>query len=169
MLHSVSITYLYNWFSHLCILNHLSTTDSKARCVTVLSNTGEVVSRFGRCGREPGKFAFPSNVAVSADKHIFVDDSFHRRIQKFTFSSSYEAVYDAANVYGVAIHPTSQKVLCTNHTKCNVTVLNADLTLSHSFGDKKFINPYGIAIDTKCMLLIATKVWYSSSHQMESI
>ena len=53
-----------------------------------------------------------------------------------------------------------------------ITVLNADLTLSHSFGGKKlFTNPNGIAIDTKgmCMWLIVTVVWYSSLHLKASI
>ena len=133
---------------------HVIVTDNYAHCVTVHSNTGEVVSRFGSHGFEPGKFEYPSSVAISADKHIFVVDGFFgTRVQKFTFSSSYEAVYDA-HVTKVAIHSTSGKVLCTNRTKCSVTVLNADLTFSHSFGDEKFTNPNGIAIDTKGMVYV---------------
>ena len=90
-------------------------------------------------------------VAVSADKQIFVVDS--TRVQKFTFSSSFEDVYNA-RVNGVVVHSTSGNVLCTNRTKHNVTVLNADLNFSHSFGDKKFSDPYGIAIDTKGMVYV---------------
>ena len=127
---------------------HVIVTDFKAHCVTVLSNTGEIVSRFGIRGIDPGKFVYPVNVAVSADKQIFVVDS--TRVQKL---SSYGTIYDAC-VNGVAIHSTSGKVLCTNRTKRNVTVLNADLTFSHSFGDKKFSIPYGIAIDTKGMVYV---------------
>ena len=134
-------------------------TDSSAHCVTVLSNAGEVVSRFGRWGCEPGKFEHPNNVAISADKRIFVVDGLlGTRVQKFTFSSSHDAVYDATNVYGVAIHPASGKVLCTNYTKRNVTVLNADLTFSHLFGDRKFSDPYGIAMDTKGMVYVTDAV-----------
>ena len=36
-------------------------------------------------GQEPGKFNDPRNVAVSADRHIYVVD--YKRLQKFTFSS----------------------------------------------------------------------------------
>ena len=135
---------------------HVIVTDVSAHCVTVLSNTGEGVSRFGSYGCEPGKFKCPRNIAVSVDKHIFVVDGvFDKRVQKFTFSSSYESVYDAC-IKGVAIHSTSGKVLCTNYTKRNVTVLNADLTFSHSFGDK-FSNPYDIAIDTKGMVYVTDR------------
>ena len=126
-------------------------TDHSAHCVTVFSNTGEVVSRFGSFSGEPGKFKYPVNVAVSADKQIFVVDS--TRVQKFTFSSSFEDVYNA-RVNGVAVHSTSENLLCINRTKHNVTVLNADLNFSHSFGDKKFSDPYGIAIDTKGMVYV---------------
>ena len=134
---------------------HVIVTDNGAHCVTVLSNTGEVVSRFGSYGGEPGKFMYPKNVAVSADKHIFVVDGFlDTRVQKFTFSSSYEAVNHTTNVYGVAVHSTSGKVFCTNRTEHNVTVLNADLTSSYSFGDKKFSDLYGIAVDTKGMVYV---------------
>ena len=133
---------------------HVFVTDRMAHCVTVLSNTGQIVSRFGRCGRENGNFTFPRNVAMSADKHIFVSDGFLAiRVQKFTFSSTYEAVYDT-HINGVAIHSTSGKVFCTNRTEHNIAVLNADLTFSHSFGDTKFSNLYGIAIDTKGMVYV---------------
>ena len=135
----------------------VNVTDFSAHCVTVLSNVGEVVSRFGRRGCEPGRFEHPNNVAVSADKHIFVVDGLlGTRIQKFTFSSSHDAIYDATNVYGVAIHPASGKVLCTTYTKRNITVLNADLTFSHSFGDRKFSDPYGIS--TKGMVYVTDAV-----------
>ena len=78
--------------------------------------------RFGSDDYEPGKFVYPVNVAVSADKHIFVaDDYFRKRVRKFTFSSSLKAVYAATNVKEVAVHSTSGKVFCTNCTDRNVT------------------------------------------------
>ena len=132
-------------------------TDCMTHCVTVLSNTGEVVSRFGSHGLEPGRFEIPRNVTVSADKHIFVIDGLAgARVQKFTFSSSVKAVHDTPNINGLVIHSTSGKLLCTNRMSCerNVTVLKADLTFSHTFCDKKFTNPYGIAIDTKGMVYV---------------
>ena len=123
--------------------------------MTVLSNTGEVVSRFGSYGGEPGKFMYPKSVAVSADKQIFVVDGFlGTRVQKFKFSSSYETVNHTTNVNGVAVHSTSGKVFCTNRTGHNIGVLNADLTSSYLFGDKKFSDLYGIAIDTKGMVYV---------------
>ena len=121
--------------------------------MTVLSNTGEVVSSFGSSGCVRHKsFTSPVNVAVSADKHIFVVDS--KKVQKFTFSSNYGDVYTAASIIGVAIHSTCGKVLCADCIDHSVTVLNADLTFSRSFGVNKFSIPYGIAIDTKGMVYV---------------
>ena len=128
----------------------LVTECSHVHRVTVLSST-KVVRRFGSCGHnEPGKFVVPWDVAVSADKHIFVVDV-SGRLQRFSFSSTCLGSYNITS-FGVAVHPTSGKVFCTNYTECNITVLNADLTLSHSFGDKT--NPNGIAIDTKGMVYV---------------
>ena len=122
--------------------------------VAVLSNTGKVVRRIGSHSQnEPGKIIIPWGVAVSADKHIFVVDN-GGRLQKFSFSSTYLASYNITS-NGVAVHPTSGKVFCTNRTECKVTVVNADLPPSHSFGGKEFITrPSRIAIDTKGMVYV---------------
>ena len=120
---------------------HVIVTDHSAHCVTVFSNTGEVVSRFGSFSGEPGKFKYdPVNVAaVYADKQIFVVDS--TRVQKFTFSSSFEDVYNG-RVNGVAIHSTSVNVLCTNRTKHKLCYSTGCWSqFSHSFGDKNFLIP----------------------------
>ena len=134
---------------------HVLVTECKygAHFVTILSSAGQVVRRFGSRGHDPGKFRLPFDVAVSADKHIFVVDD-RARLQKFSFSSTYLASYNITS-YGIAVHPFSGKVFCTNCTECSITVLNADLTLSHSFGGKElFTKPRGIAIDTKGMVYV---------------
>ena len=121
--------------------------------VTVFSSTGQVVRRIGSYGSKPGKFFVPWDVAVSTDRCIFVVDE-GGRLQKFSFSSTYLASYNITS-YGVAVHPTSGKVFSTNWAKCIITVLNADLTISHSFGGTElFTGPNGIAIDTKGMVYV---------------
>ena len=63
-------------------------TDTDFHCVIMLSSAGEELRRFGgRVGfsHKAGKFSDPRDVAVSADKHIYVVD--YKRLQKFTFSS----------------------------------------------------------------------------------
>ena len=87
---------------------------------------------------------------MSADKNIFVVDA--GRLQKFSFSSTYLASYNITS-NAVVVHPTSGKVFCINKNECNITVLNDELTLSHSFGSKE-LKPHSIAIDTKGMVYV---------------
>ena len=128
-----------------------------ANCVAAFSSVGKSSKRFGCYGKEPGKFAFPMDVALS-NKHMFVVDS-SGRLQKFTNSFVCKALTEISS-YGIAVHSTSGKVFCTNHAERNIIVLNADnLTISHSFGSKElFSNPYSIAIDTKDMVYVVDNI-----------
>ena len=133
---------------------HVLVTDLDAYKVAVISSTGELLKTFtNTAGSELRELHSPHDVAVSADKHIFVVDGI-RSLQKFSRFSNCVASYKIRS-YGVAVHPTSGKVFCTNHTDCSITVLNADLTPSNSFGGKELLtSPYGIAIDTKGMVYV---------------
>ena len=119
-------------------------TEYYGHCVTVLSSTGKVVRKFGGRGNEPGKFKHPTCVALSNDAHILVVNE-TGRLQKFTFTSSYVASCYTGGI-GVAVHPTSGKLFCTNHKECKIIVLNADLTPSHSFSSDLFTAPSCLAI-----------------------
>ena len=128
---------------------HVVVAEYDGHCVTVLSSTGKVVKKFGSLGNEPGKFQHPCGIAVSADNIFVVGHS--KRIQKFAISSTYKASH---NQYftGVAVHPTSGKVLCTKHNRLAVDVLNSDLTPSYSF--ETSASPSYLAVDTKGMVYI---------------
>ena len=66
-----------------------------------------------------------------------------------------EASFDIYSV-GLAVHPIGGKVFCTNFTNGSITVLNADLTLSHSFdGDGLLSTPRGVAVDSEGMVYVA--------------
>ena len=128
---------------------HVVVAEYDGHCVTVLSSTGKVVRRFGSLGNEPGKFQNPCGIAVFADNIFVVGHS--KRIQKFAISSTYKATH---NQYftGVAVHPTSGKVLCTKHNRFAVDVLDDDLTPSYSF--ETSASPTYLAVDTKGMVYI---------------
>ena len=120
-------------------------------CVTVLSSTGQVVRRFGNRGCEPGNFKRPWSVAVSADAQVYVVDEINR-LQKFTLTSSCEASFNTGG-YGVAVD-ASGKVYYINHAERKITVLNPDLTHSHSFSSELVATPFYLAIDTKGMVYV---------------
>ena len=122
-----------------------------SNCVTVLSSTGQVVRRFGSRGCEPGNFKRPWSVAVSADAQVYVVDEI-RRLQKFTLTSSCEASFNTGG-YGVAVD-AGGKVYYINHKERKITVLNPDLTHSHSFSSELVAAPFYLAIDTKGMVYV---------------
>ena len=129
---------------------HLVVSECNSHRMAVLSSTGKVVKRLG-C--QSSGFSKPWGVAVSADKHIFASVS-EKSLRKYDFSlSSLKASRDI-HCGGVAVHPTSGKVYCTNRTQCNITVLNNDLTHSHSFGHDYITNPMDVAIDSKGMVYV---------------
>ena len=91
-------------------------------------------------------------MALSTDDHILVVDE-TGRLQKFKFTSAYVASCYTGGL-GVAVHPTSGKLFCTNYRERKIIVLNADLTPSYSFGSDLFKKPYFLAIDTKGMVYV---------------
>ena len=120
-------------------------------CVTVLSSIGQVVRRFGNRGCEPGNFKRPWSVAVSADAQVYVVDEINR-LQKFTLTSSCEASFNTGG-YGVAVD-AGGKVYYINHKERKITVLNPDLTHSHSFSSELVASPFYLAIDTRGMVYV---------------
>ena len=122
-------------------------------CVAVLSCTGQVVKKFG--GRT-SDCKYPWGVALSDDGCVFVATD-KGTLRKFSLNSSYEASYNKLGV-GVAVHPHSGKVFCTNHVKHKITVLNSDLTYCYCFGNEQLLTfPCDIAIDTKGMVYVADR------------
>src|SRR5438094_850015 len=49
-----------------------------------LSSRGKVLARWGRKGRKPGQFLFPTGVAVDAAGNVYVADKTNNRIQKLS-------------------------------------------------------------------------------------
>ena len=76
------------------------------------------------------------------------------RLQKFTFTSSYVASCYTGG-FGVAVHPLSGKLFCTNHKEYKIIVLNPDLTPSYSFSSVLFTAPCRLVIDPKGMVYVA--------------
>ena len=130
---------------------HVVVAELNSHCVTLLSNTGEVVRRFGSHGRGHSKVTSPWGIAVSTENHIIVTDS--GKLQKFTFTGSRVASIKFQG-FGVAIHE-SGRIYSINKEDCKLNIFNPDLTPSHSFGNKGcFAKPCDVAIDTKGMVYV---------------
>ena len=120
--------------------------------ITMFSNTGKILRKYDGYGI---KFVNPWAIAMSPDKRILVTAIGSRKLWRLNLSFYQEASYDIDST-GVAVHPVSGKIFCATFTKCNITVLNADLTLSHSFdGEGLLKTPRGVAIDSEGMVYVA--------------
>ena len=134
---------------------HVVVTEWGGHCITVFFHTGEVVRRIASFGSGLGKFEKPWGVTVSADKQIIVTDPKNEMLQKFPLFSVFSSLSSYANLsgYGVAVHPVNGKVFVTS-TGCNIEVLNADLTHSHTIQGSKLDTFYDVALDTKDMVYV---------------
>ena len=63
--------------------------DSQRHQVFVCDSRGKLVSKFGKRGRGPGEFNFPTHVAADARGHVYVTDSMNHRIQVFDANGAY--------------------------------------------------------------------------------
>jgi len=63
--------------------DRLVISDSQQHQVVVCGVDGKFISKFGRRGREPGEFNYPSHVSVDSLNRIYVTDALNYRIQVF--------------------------------------------------------------------------------------
>ena len=68
----------------------LYVADSKAHEVVVFdAENGELLSRFGGNGSDPGQFAFPTSLTFGPDGDLFVVDQLNSRVQVLTANGEY--------------------------------------------------------------------------------
>ena len=63
--------------------DRLIIADSQLHQIVICGLHGEFISRFGRRGKGPGEFNFPTHVTVDDRRQIYVTDSLNHRIQIF--------------------------------------------------------------------------------------
>ena len=63
--------------------DRLFIADSQRHQIVVCDLRGKLVAKFGRRGRGPGEFNFPTHISVDSQHRIYVTDSLNCRIQVF--------------------------------------------------------------------------------------
>ena len=112
-------------------------------CVAIYNKEGNKITSFGSRGTKEGQFLVPAGVVVTADSHLLVADCGNKCIQKLTMTGEHVTSVRSHRFgrpkfgipCGLALHP-SGKIFITDIEKCNVQVLNANLTFSHMFGSE---------------------------------
>ena len=67
--------------------DYIAVTETSAHHVSIFSDTGKLMKRFGGLGSEPGMFNSPLGIAVRLFKELVIVDSGNKRIQIFTLDS----------------------------------------------------------------------------------
>ena len=117
--------------------------ERRGHCVSIFSPTGDKLESFSSQGSGPGKLLEPRGIMVDSNDNVLVTDVNHR-IQKF--SSKHKFIMSAGNKgsnhlqfhypFGLAISPTSQKIVIADDSNHRVQILNPDLTFHNSIGSK---------------------------------
>ena len=131
-------------------------TDRDDHCIAVFSKDGTVLTQFRNLstGTSPGQLLYPTEIAVSADGHIFVKDK--TRLHKFTLAGNHVASVDMSEKFlcGLAVHP-SGNVLVLHCSSVEVYTPSLDNVIN-TFGKGIFSAAVDIATDTKGLVYVLT-------------
>jgi len=76
--------------------DQLLIADSQRHQIVVCGLHGEFISKFGRRGRGPGEFNFPTHISVDRQRRIYVTDSLNCRIQVFDAAGHFLRAFGSA-------------------------------------------------------------------------
>ena len=76
--------------------DHLLVADSQRHQIVVCGLHGDFISTFGRRGRGPGEFNFPTHISVDKQHRIYVTDSLNCRIQVFDADGHFLRAFGSA-------------------------------------------------------------------------
>jgi ABC-type multidrug transport system ATPase subunit/DNA-binding beta-propeller fold protein YncE len=134
--------------------------------VQKFSVDGKFLLQIGRCGTEPGEFERASGV-VWRDGLLYIADSFNNRIQVFTDTGEFRAIFGAPGAavdlgypYALALGPQDDLFVIEYST---ARVSRFDLKSGRLLGrfghpgrgERQFATPWGIDVDSQGTILVA--------------
>ncbi|MEP7363928.1 MAG: peptidyl-alpha-hydroxyglycine alpha-amidating lyase family protein [Acidobacteriota bacterium] len=121
-----------------------------------LSPKGEVLSSWGKKGKEPGEFTTAHGLAIDAQDHIYVADRGNNRIEVFTGDGKLLHVWTGfGNPFG--LHVTHGQLVISDGDAHRITHLSLkDGSIVGQWGDPQMLQlPHLMAEDSKGILYIA--------------
>ncbi|MDC4231006.1 MAG: 6-bladed beta-propeller [Nitrosopumilus sp.] len=135
--------------------------------VQKFSSDGQYITDWGKSGKQPGEFHYPSGIAVSDDS-VFVADRELNRIQKFSLDGEFVIEWGKKGIYegqfffpgGIAVNNEIVYVVDTGNQR--VQMFSTDGEFLSSFGssglgDGQFLTAVGIDIDTDGNVYVTDK------------
>src|SRR5581483_1939550 len=145
----------------------LLVVDTMAMRVIVLGLDGQVIQRIGERGLEPGKFNFPTQIAVAPDSSFWVVDSLNFRVQHFDsdgkplngFGRLGDSIGEFDKAKGISLD-SHGNVYVVDGFRDHVQAYTPEGRLLFFFGttgpaEGQFFLPTGIAIDQNDRIYVA--------------
>jgi len=63
------------------LMKQILVVETKAHCIAVLNEKGEIIKRIGHRGNAPGEFNYPTHIWIDSKGYIYVTDAMNFRIQ----------------------------------------------------------------------------------------
>ena len=150
--------------------NRIFVADSGAHQVVVLAIDGELIERIGERGIEPGRFNYPTNVAVDGAGRLYVSDSLNFRVQVFDrdlqFLRTIGGKGDLPGYFslpkGLALDSEDHLYVIDSHFE-SVQIFDHEGRVLLTFGEEghgpgQFWLPAGICID------LDDRIWIADSY-----
>ena len=157
-------------------------------CMTVfaIDNSYKRLRSFGNTGSDERRINQPLGVAISPDNTVFVAAG--HCVKKYTLEGQFIASVASEGdgqlqfntPWAIAYNDTNNRVYVCDTENYRIIILNHDLTIYDSFGNKghqagQFSEPKGISVDSKGNVLVADRfndriqVFNSNGHHISSI
>lgn len=151
--------------------NRLYVADSRLHCIVVYdTETGLLITKFGKRGTANGDFNFPTDVTVDAKGRIYVADTMNRRVQIFDPEYKYvDSLGSEGLAWGHFRKPKSvaldsyQNIYVLDSDFCNFQIFNQKKQLLMFLGDwgagpGQFTVPQRIFIDRDDLVYVADQM-----------
>ena len=127
----------------------------------------EVLNNIGSRGEEPGKFVWPSGIAVDSNKNVYVTDAWMNRVSVFTpdgellrtFGSSGDGRAQLKRPSGIAIDASDDVLVVDtlNHRIQRLTTEGKYISEwgGHGSGEGELYSPWGITTDADGFVYLA--------------
>ncbi len=135
--------------------------------VQKFTSDGQYMTQWGKSGKLPGEFHYPSGIAVS-DDHVFVADRNLNRVQKFTTDGDFVSQWGGKGIHegqlyfpnGIAINNGTVYVVDTGNQRVQMFTTDGDFVSSFGssgLGKGQFLTAVGIDIDDNGDVYVADR------------
>jgi DNA-binding beta-propeller fold protein YncE len=153
--------------AYLSAKKEIWVVETKAHCIAVLNEEGELIKRIGRRGNAPGEFNYPTHICIDPKGNTYITDAMNFRIQVLDPEGEVISVFgEAGDASGYLARPKGiatdsfGNIYSVDVLFHVVQVFDAKGKYLYKFGSQghgnsEFWMPAGIFIDASDMIYVA--------------